>query len=34
MAKQQLHALKTRQPQNELLEQLQGFSDYLLMQQN
>jgi hypothetical protein len=33
-AKQQLHALKTRQPQNELLEQLQGFSDYLLMQQN
>jgi hypothetical protein len=33
-AKQQLHALKTRQPRNELLEQLQGFSDYLLMRQN
>jgi hypothetical protein len=33
-AKQQLHALKTRQPRNELLEQLQGFSDFLLLQQN
>ncbi len=34
MAKQQLYALRTRLPRNELLAQLQGFSDYLLMQQN
>ncbi len=33
-AKQQLYALRTRLPRNELLEQLQRFSDYLLMQQN
>lgn len=32
MAKQQLHELKTQLPRNELLEQLQGFSDYLLIQ--
>jgi len=33
-AKQQLYALKTRLPRNELLEQLQGFTDYLLMQRH